>query len=254
MRPRAASSRRTIEPTYQAMRRALLAGAAALVAAVCAGALAAPAGGDPSPRRPPHDSWLIARVKPGATVTLRTRPAGKIVARVGRRTFFGSLRVFTVFRVRGPWLGVSTPELPNHRLAWIDGRRGLSFARTRLSLRADLSRRRLVLLRGSDVLRSVTVGTGRPPSTTPVGRFSVTDKLKGPRYGPYYGCCILAISGNQQNLPPGWIGGSRLAIHGTPNPATLGERASAGCLHATRLSLLYLIRSVPLGTPVFIHP
>jgi hypothetical protein len=225
-----------------------------LAAAGAAAVLAAPAGGDPSPRRPPLDSWLVARVKPGATVELRARPGGKVIARVGRRTVFGSLRVFTAFRRRGHWLGVSAPELPNHRLAWIDGRRGLYYVRTRLSLHADLSRRRLELRRGSDVLKDVTVGTGRSPSTTPVGRFSVTDKLRGRRYGPYYGCCILAISGNQPNLPRGWIGGSRLAIHGTPNPATLGERASAGCLHATRLSLLYLLRRVPLGTPVFIHP
>ena len=224
-----------------------------LLVAAAAGALAAAAGGDPSPRRPPLDSWLVARVKPGATVTLRARPAGKVVARVGRRTVFGSLRVFTVFRRRGPWLGVSAPEVANNRLAWIDGRRGLYFARTRLALYADLSRRRLELRRGSAVLKAITVGVGRPPSTTPTGRFAVTDKLRGPLYGPYYGCCILAISGNQPNLPPGWIGGSRLAIHGTPNPATLGARASAGCLHATRLSLLYLLRRVPLGTPVFVR-
>lgn len=237
------------------MRRTVVRAVAALVAATAAAAaLAAPAGSDPSPGRPPLDSWLVARVKPGATITLRTRPHGKVVARVGRRTVFGSLRVFTVFRRRGAWLGVSVPELPNHRLAWIDGRRGLYFVRTRMSLHADLSRHRLELRRGPDVLKVITVGSGRPPSTTPIGRFSVTDKLRGPRYGPYYGCCILAISGNQPNLPAGWIGGSRLAIHGTPNPATLGERASAGCLHATRLSLLYLLRRLPLGTPVFIHP
>ena len=227
---------------------------AVLLATAAAAAGAAPAGGDPAPGGPPPGSWLIARVKPGAHVELRTRPGGRLIARVDRRTVFGSPRVFTVFRQRGPWLGVHTSELRNGRLAWVDGRRGLSYARTRLSLHADLSSRTLELRRGDLVLRSVTVGTGRPPSTTPVGRFSLTDKMPGPRYGSYYGCCILAISGHQPNLPPGWIGGDRLAIHGTSNPATLGRRASAGCLHATRQSLLFLWRRVPLGTPVFIHP
>ena len=225
-----------------------------LLAAAAAALGAAPAGGDPPPGGPPPGSWLIARVKPGATVELRTRPGGRLVARVGRRTVFGSLRVFTVFKRRGPWIGVPVPERANGRLAWVDGRRGLAYTRTRLSLHADLSRRRLELRRGDTVVHEVTVGSGRPPSTTPIGRFSVTDKMPGPRYGDYYGCCILAISGHQPNLPPGWVGGDRLAIHGTSNPATLGQRASAGCLHATRQSLLFLWKRVPLGTPVFIHP
>lgn len=227
---------------------------AVLLAAGAAGTATAPAGGDPPSGGPPPGSWLIARVEPGARVELRTRPGGRLIARVDRRTPFGSPRAFTVFRRRGPWLGIHSSELRNGQLAWVDGRRGFSYARTRYSLHADLSRRRLELRRGDAVVRSVTVGTGRPPSTTPVGRFSLTDKMPGSRYGSFYGCCILAISGHQPNLPPGWIGGDRLAIHGTPNPATVGRRASAGCLHAARRQLFYLWERVPLGTPVFIRP
>ena len=177
-----------------------------------------------------------------------------MLARVGRRTVFGSPRAFTVFRQHGKWLAVTTSELPNGRLAWVNARRGLSFTRTRYSLHADLSLRRLELRRGDVVVRSVTVGTGRSASSTPIGRFTLTDKMPGPAYGSYFGCCILAISGHQPNLPAGWIGGDRLAIHGTSNPATLGAEASAGCLHATRQSLLFLWKRLPLGSPVFIHP
>lgn len=223
--------------------------ATALVTAVAAGV----ARGEPSPGRPAADSWLIALVKPGATIRLHARPGGRVLARVGRRTRFGSARVFTVFRRRGAWLGVSAAELPNGRLAWIDARRGLYYRRTRLALYVDLSARRLELRRGDELMRAATVGIGRPPSTTPTGRFGVTDKLRGARYGSYYGCCILAISGNQPNLPPGWLGGSRLAVHGTSAPATIGKASSAGCLRASRLSMLYLSRRVPLGTPVFIR-
>ena len=103
-------------------------------------------------------------------------------------------------------------------------------------------------------MRRITVGIGAWPSTTPVGRFAVTDKLRGKKYGRYYGCCILAISGTQPNLPRGWVGGNRLAIHGTHRPYTIGKAASAGCLRATAVSLRYLVKRVPLGTPVFVHP
>ncbi len=121
------------------------------------------------------------------------------------------------------------------------------------SLHADLSARRLELRRGGRRVRRITVAIGRPGSETPTGRFAVTDKLSGPRFGPYYGCCILALNGKQPNLPAGWQGGNRLAIHGTSSPGTIGAAASAGCLRAGDADLRLLMRRVPLGTPVFIR-
>lgn len=88
-------------------------------------------------------------------------------------------------------------------------------------------------------------------SETPPGDYSVTDALAGPKLGPYYGCCVLAISGHQPNLPPGWIGGDRIAIHGTPGP--VGGAASLGCLRATDADMVDLFALVPLGAPVFIR-
>ena len=97
----------------------------------------------------------------------------------------------------------------------------------------------------------------RSPSELPTrrllrGRFYVTDKLPGADFGSYYGCCILALSGRQPNLPQGWSGGDRLAIHGSPTP-TWGHAVSNGCLHAAEPDLRYLMKTVPLGTAVRIH-
>ena len=51
-----------------------------------------------------------------------------------------------------------------------------------------------------------------------MGRFAVTDKLRTEdRADSPYGCCALALTGHQTKLVPGWPGGDRLAIHGTPN-------------------------------------
>jgi lipoprotein-anchoring transpeptidase ErfK/SrfK len=121
------------------------------------------------------------------------------------------------------------------------------------SLHADLSERSLELRRGGRTVRRLTVAVGRPGSETPTGRFAVTDKLRGSRYGPYYGCCILALNGHQPHLPAGWPGGDRLAIHGTDSPGTIGTAASAGCLRAADADLELLMRRVPRGTPVFIR-
>jgi lipoprotein-anchoring transpeptidase ErfK/SrfK len=147
---------------------------------------------------------------------------------------------------------VTTPDRPNGSLAWIRRDRRLSLRRTAVSVRVDLSRRGLAVRRGRRVVARATVAIGMPGSPTPTGRFSVTDRLPGPRFSASYGCCILALSGTQPNPPPGWGGGNRLAIHGTDAPGTIGTPASAGCLRAADADLQVLMRRVPLGTPVFI--
>jgi hypothetical protein len=196
----------------------------------------------------------VARVRPGTRVTLLAAPDGPMLNRVGDRTEFGSPRVFSVLAVRGAWLAVHDHRRANGLVSWVDGRDpALVLDQTELSMTADLSERRLVLRRGSEVLRTVRVAVGRPGSSTPTGRFAVTDKLAGPRFGRYFGCCVLALSGTQPHLPPGWRGGNRLAIHGTDRPGTIGRRSSAGCLRAGERPLRALMRDVPLGTPVEIR-
>jgi hypothetical protein len=188
------------------------------------------------------------------SVPLRTRPNGRAIASAASRTEFGDQRVMSIAAQRGPWLGVVTPELPNGKLAWVHmENRGLDFRRTAYSLHADLSGRWLELRKGGRRIRRISVAVGRPGSDTPTGRFAITDKLSGGNYGPYYGCCVLALNGHQPNTPPGWTGGNRLAIHGTDAPSTIGTAASAGCLRAADEDLRVLMDKVPLGTPVFIH-
>ena len=198
---------------------------------------------------PAHE---ILRVRAG-DVAVRSSPFGPIVERVGSMTEFGSPRAFGVVTRRGPWLGVTDATLGNGRIGWIDPRAArVSYSRTRLEIDVDLSSRTLVLRRGDDTLLRTNVGVGRPGSPTPTGRFAVTDKLDGPSYSRYYGCCILALSATQPNLPRGWSGGNRIAIHGTPSASDFGHAVSAGCLHAPDGELRYLMRTVPLGTPVYI--
>jgi L,D-transpeptidase catalytic domain len=206
----------------------------------------------PEPKAKPRPRPDIAIVR--RSVPLRARPNGRVVARAQAQTEFGGRRALSVAARRGAWLGVVTPELPNGKLAWVHaGNRGLDLRRTAYSLHADLSGRWLELRREGRTVRRITVAIGRPGSETPTGRFAVTDKLRGTSYGPYYGCCVLALNGHQPKLPAGWQGGDRLAIHGTNSPGTIGAAASAGCLRAGDADLEVLMRRVPLGTPVFIR-
>jgi hypothetical protein len=193
---------------------------------------------------------LVASVKPGWRVALRTRPNGHSVGVLGSRTVYGGPMTLPVVRTRGDWLGVLTAAMPNGRLGWVRAERdALAFERVRLQLEADLSRQLLRVWAHGRVVRRIRVGIGRPGTRTPTGRFSITDKMPGKSLGPYYGCCLLALSGNQPHPPAGWTGGARLAIHGGAYGAV-----SAGCLHASMADLRYLMRRVRLGTQIVIHP
>ena len=206
--------------------------------------------------RAPQPAHVIAHVRAGSLVALRTRPFGKVVARVGGMTRFGSQRALgVVSRRHGRWLAVTEAGVGSNRAVWVDARAGgLRYSRTALELVVDLSSRTLTLKRDAVAVRRVNVGVGALNSPTPTGRFAVTDKLDGHRFSAAYGCCILALSAVQPNLPAGWAGGNRVAIHGTLSPSDFGNAVSAGCVHARDSDLRYLMRVVPLGTPVVIRP
>lgn len=201
-------------------------------------------------RERPEGRYLVATVT--RRTALRSRPGGRVLARLGRRTEFGSDRVLGVVRRRDGWLGVTASELRNGRVGWVR-EDVVRLSGTDWSIRVDRSRRLLRLLRGDRVVRSFRVAVGRPGNETPLGRFAVTDRLRTGDPASPYGCCAVALSGHQPKLVPGWPGGDRLAIHGTPQEETVGRAASLGCLRASSQDIRALMRRVPLGAPVFVR-
>jgi lipoprotein-anchoring transpeptidase ErfK/SrfK len=208
----------------------------------------------PAPPKP-QPRFSVVQIQSGRTLALHSKPGGPVIAHVASTTQFGSQTTLAVAAQRGAWVGLTSTDIPNGTLGWVKRSRGdgLKASTTHMSLRIDLSRRSLELRDGRKVVRRASVGIGRPGSATPTGRFSVTDEIPGSRYGAFYGCCIVALSGHQLHTPAGWQGGNRLAIHGTDNPGSIGVPSSAGCLHADAADLRVLMRRVRLGTPVFIH-
>jgi hypothetical protein len=218
--------------------------AAAAGALPCAPALARREIGPPAPT-------LVLRVRPGEHVRLYARPGGSMLLRLGARTEFGSRTVLTALARRGRWAQVSVALLGGRR-AWVRLDRRLARRTTRWALYADVAHRRLIAVHDGRWLKTFRVGVGAPRSPTPVGRFQVTDKLQGARYGAAYGCCILALSTDQPRPPPGWTGMARMAVHGTNVEATVGRAESAGCFHARAAAMLWLMRHVPVGAPIVI--
>jgi hypothetical protein len=183
--------------------------------------------------------------------TLRSSPGGRVLARIARRTEFGSPRVLAVTGEKDGWLRVIASELGNGEHGWVRAS-AARLAATSVWIRVDRSRRTASLRRGDTVLRRFPVAVGRPGTETPLGRFAVTDLLLTRRADSPYGCCAIALSGHQTKLLPGWPGGDRLAIHATQNPETIGSAASLGCLRAHARHLRMLMRRLPLGAPVVV--
>ncbi len=188
---------------------------------------------------------LGARLK--RKTPLRDSPEGEIIADLGTRTRWGSPRVLAVVEQRPGWLGVLSERIPG-KVGWIPGD-AAELLLEPWSLRIDLSARRITVSRDGKVVRRIRTAIGAPGSRTPTGRFAVTDTLRLTGDGPY-GCCAIALTARQREIPQGWSGGDRVAIHGTNDPSSIGRAVSHGCLRAAESDLRWLLARIPLGSHV----
>lgn len=222
----------------------------------------APTAAPPAPSAPPAPQPRIPVVKPvpdgplAARILRRTQlrssPGGRVVKAIGTTTGYTSARVLAVVERRGSWLGVLSDHVPNSRTAWIPAD-SAELVHVSHRLDVDLSARRVLVRREGRVVRRVSVAIGLPNTATPTGRFAVTDTLRIGGDFKQYGCCALALTGRQPNLPQGWGGGDRLAIHGTTATGSIGKPASFGCMRASDRDMRWLLRTIRPGMQVHIR-
>jgi len=190
-------------------------------------------------------------VKLGQTVDLLDEPGGKVVESVGESTAFGSRTVFAVREQKDDWVAVLSPHTENGEPLWLrlDPER-MRAGRTNWNIEVDLSEFETRLYEEGKLVLSFPVSIGMPTAPTPTGRFAVTDTFRGD-LNAAYGCCAVATTARQVNLPSGWLGGDRIAFHGTTGP--LGAEVSHGCIRASDEDVSALVDMVPPGTPVEVH-
>jgi hypothetical protein len=192
---------------------------------------------------------LVAEVE--RPTTMRSTPGGRAIGPVGRKTEFGSPNVLLVARHTGRWLGVVSTLAGNGKLGWIP-LGATALGRVRTEIRVSLAARKLTVLDAGRVVQRYTVAIGMPDAPTPTGTFAVTDRLSTSDPAGPYGCCIIALSAHSPHAIQGWGGGTRIAIHSTPDTASIGLPASHGCLRLTSAEGRWLMYHIPLGTPTVI--
>lgn len=126
-------------------------------------------------------------------------------------------------------------------------------------LEIQLSRRQVVLYRGSTQVKTYPIAVGRQGWETPKGKFEVKQMLKNPSWiNPLTGA---KIQGGHPDNPLGsyWIGfwtngRNWIGFHGTPNPESVGTAASHGCIRMYNKDVEELFQQVQVGTPVTVVP
>ena len=170
--------------------------------------------------------------------------------RNGFPTVFGVRAVVLDASCNPVWYRVQLPIRPNGASGFVKAR-AIELHRVYTRIVIDLSRRELVVYRSGRRMLHTKVAVGAPGTPTPAGAFYVNQRLRPADPGGPYGPAALGISAFSPVLT-GWAQDGPIAIHGTDEPASIGQPASHGCVRVTNGLMESLYRRIPAGTPVLI--
>ncbi len=178
-------------------------------------------------------------------------PDGTVVDALASTTAFGTTRVLLVEQQQGDWVKVRLPTRPNHRSGWI-AVTDVQLEPLALEVHVDLQARLLSVRDGDEIIVNSPIAVGTSENPTPLGTFYVTDKLETPDPDGVYGPYALGLSGHSETLTEFAGGDGQIGIHGTNDPATIGQAVSHGCVRLPNEVVEELAALLPLGTPVHI--
>jgi len=185
---------------------------------------------------------LVVHEAPDAASPARTLPAA---------TEFGSPTVLLVTDRTVGWVQVLVPGRPLGATAWIQDQ-GLDVQAVRSEVRVDLAARTLTLFEDGVAVLTSPVAIGSPEAPTPAGTFSVTDKLDTGEPSGAYGPFAIGLSARSEVLTEFAGGDAQIGIHGTNDPASIGQAVSHGCIRVPNDTITELNERLPLGTPIVV--
>jgi lipoprotein-anchoring transpeptidase ErfK/SrfK len=226
--------------------------AVAVLAAVCAGALLAPA---PAGAAVPGRQALVGLLGDHVARTTPDVQARRITTVAGRRPL---TRVRTVLPVLGQsrsadgraWIHVALPGRPNGRTGWIAADRTRPTS-TGWRIAVRLGARSVTVYYFGHAVRRFRAVVGAPSTRTPRGHFFIEEAVSlGARAAgsPY----ALATSARSEVLQEFDGGPGQIALHGTGNlpGSVLGTASSHGCVRLSTRAITWLARRIGAGVPL----
>ncbi|TDB87144.1 murein L,D-transpeptidase [Actinomadura sp. KC216] len=186
-------------------------------------------------------------VHPDGPTPVFDRPGGRRVATLPAEQLGGPTWV-PVVESSGSWRRVLLPSRPNGSSGWITGD-GLSTARTPYTVRVELAKRRLTLLKSARKAGRWTVAIGGPKTPTPQGRTFLLATLAPAKKTP--SPLVLPLGTHSATLDTFGGGPGTVALHGWPDTSVFGKAVTHGCIRVPKDALRTLSR-VPLGSLVLI--
>lgn len=104
----------------------------------------------------------------------------------------------------------------------------------------SINNRKLQLLRDGILQKSYPIAVGKMLNETPIGNYIIINKAPNP--GGPFGTMWMSLSKEHYG------------IHGTNDPSSIGKAVSRGCVRMYNQDVEELARTIPIGTPVSIHP
>ena len=111
---------------------------------------------------------------------------------------------------------------------------------------------KLALIENGEIVRIYSVAVGAPVSPSPVGTFSIVNRVSNPTY---YKPGTVVGAGPANPIGTRWIGLSAkgFGIHGTNQPASIGHAKSHGCIRLRNRDVEDLFERVRAGDLVELH-
>jgi lipoprotein-anchoring transpeptidase ErfK/SrfK len=112
--------------------------------------------------------------------------------------------------------------------------------------------RKLALIENDQIVRIYRVAVGAPVSPSPVGTFSIVNRVSNPTY---YKTGKVVGPGSANPVGTRWIGLSAkgYGIHGTDAPASIGFAKSHGCIRLRNRDIEQLFERLRAGDVVELH-
>lgn len=175
------------------------------------------------------------------------------VRTVEANTILGTVTVLAVLEPpSGEWVEVMLPGRPNGSTGWVRSDQVSLFVADG-EIVVDLSERALTYTIDDVEVVRTEVGIGSPHNQTPTGEFFVTDRVTLADPSGPWGSHALGLSARSDTITEFNGGDGIIGIHGTNNPASIGDDISLGCVRVPAPEISLLHELVPLGTRVTVQ-